>query len=219
MNYRRLLGNVGLFVSLSYLPSARAEVNTAPPTDILRGKVRSLDHDVLRLSTQAGIMTVKILSPLTVYGSHTASLSDVKSSSFIGVSSVKQSDGSQRATEVHIFPEAIRGLGEGSYMMAPASGASSASRMTNGQVAVAKASPASRMTNGVVKANGRDRKLTVDFKGGQQVVTVPPDVPVTEIAPVNKTLAPGDTVVLQVKKASDGALSTSMVMLRNASSN
>jgi hypothetical protein len=37
--------------------------------------------------------------------------------SFVGVTSVPQPDGAQRATEIHIFPEELRGTGEGSYLM------------------------------------------------------------------------------------------------------
>ncbi|HMF78455.1 MAG TPA: hypothetical protein VK604_22545 [Bryobacteraceae bacterium] len=216
MSYKSLLANLGLIVSLSCLPAAAlAGVDTPPPGDIIRGKVLSVGRNALQLSTPSGPVTVKTFEPLNVYASHSASLSDVKSYSFIGVSSVTEPDGSQRATEVHIFPEALRGLGEGSYIMAPAAGAASGSRMTNGEVAVSKAASGSRMTNGVVKSNGE--KLVVEFNGGKQIITVPPDVPVTEIRAVDKSVSAGDTIVLQAKKDSGGTLFTRMVMLRNLS--
>ena len=44
-----------------------------------------------------------------------ASLSDIKPGSFVGTTGMPQADGSQKAIEVHIFPEAMRGTGEGHY--------------------------------------------------------------------------------------------------------
>ena len=44
-----------------------------------------------------------------------ASLSDIKQGSFVGSTGMPQADGSQKAIEVHIFPEAMRGTGEGHY--------------------------------------------------------------------------------------------------------
>ncbi|HTF70144.1 MAG TPA: hypothetical protein VK638_46445, partial [Edaphobacter sp.] len=60
-------------------------------------------------------------------------------------------------------------------------------------------------------------KLVVEFNGGKQIITVPPDVPVTEIRAVDKSVSAGDTIVLQAKKDSGGTLFTRMVMLRNLS--
>jgi len=91
-----------------------------------------------------------------VYDREPGKLADVKDNSFVGITTVKQPDGSEKATEIHIFPEELRGMGEGSRMMAqnPAggrmtNGAVSSSRMTNG------AATQSRMSNGsVASANG-----------------------------------------------------------------
>src|SRR5258707_12030670 len=98
MTYKHLISNAGLIASLSCLLPALADVNTPPPKDIVRGKIQSINQDSLKLTTQSGVLAIKITSPLTVYESHPASLSQVKSSSFVGVSSVKQPNGSQQAT-------------------------------------------------------------------------------------------------------------------------
>jgi hypothetical protein len=211
MKLTRLLAATLLagFISCTLLG---AETNTPPPKDIVRGKVQSVGADSFKLATQSGVVNIKILKPFTVYESHSASLAAVKTSSFVGVTSVKAADGSQRATEIHIFPEALRGLGEGSYMMG---GKSSGSRMTNGQVLSArKAASGSRMTNGSVASKG-GQKLVVDFNRGKQTIDVPPGVPVTQIVAVNKKLISGDIVVLQTKPGPSGSLSTNAVMLRN----
>ncbi len=54
----------------------------------------------------------------------------------MGVTSVKQADGTELATEIHIFPEELRGLGEGSYMMNLTAGGDN-NRMTNGRFCLA----------------------------------------------------------------------------------
>ena len=131
---------------------------------------------------------------------------------FVGVTSVPQPDPSQRATEIHIFPEELRGLGEGSRpMSAPAGG--SRSTMTNGSVA------ASRMTNGAARmTNGTSRgaaggTITVQYNGGSQTITVPQGVTVTEIVPTTTKLAPGTSVIALATKRPDGTLQASRVMI------
>jgi hypothetical protein len=142
----------------------------------------------------------------------------VKESSFVGVTSVAQSDGSQRATEIHIFPAKLRGTGEGSYPMTQqgaaaggshntmTNGTVSSSRMTNGTAA------APRMTNGTIdKQSGGT--LTVQYQGGTQTITVPSDVHVTEIAVSQTKLAPGAKVVVLAKKQADGTFKASAAIM------
>src|SRR5207244_3737747 len=79
-------------------------------------------------------------SSLKMYKRTPSDLARVNSESFVGVTSVKQPDGSERATNINIFPEELRGIGEGSYLMNPNPAQSaSSSRMTNGTVARAAA--------------------------------------------------------------------------------
>jgi len=145
-----------------------------------------------------------------------ATLADVKDNTFIGVTTVKQPDGSERATEIHIFPEELRGLGEGSRMMNGGGGGGGGNRMTNGAVSNSRmtngTATASRMSNGNV-ANSTGSTLEVQYAGGSQKVTVPPNTRVTQLKPVSKQLAAGDQVVVTAKKAADGTLSTNRVML------
>ena len=135
-------------------------------------------------------------------------ISHVKESSFIGVTTVKQPDGSERATEIHVFPEELRGMGEGSRVMAPAASAS-ARRMTNGNVSASRmtngTASQSRMSNGNVSStNGSS--LVVQYAGGSQNVTVPPNTPVTELKLASRGLAARDQVAVLAKKAPDGSL-------------
>ena len=185
-----------------------AETSSPDAPIMLRGTVTSVSANQLVLKSDTGTATVRLSQPFHFYVRAPSDLSKVKESSFIGVTTVHQPDGSERATEIHVFPEELRGLGEGSRMMTPDQSAA-ASRMTNGKVTRSRmtngtASP-SRMSNGSVSStNGSS--LVVQYAGGSQSVTVPPNTPVTELKPAARELAAGDQVAVLAKRASDGSL-------------
>jgi Domain of unknown function (DUF5666) len=175
---------------------------------MLRGTVVSVSANQLVLKSDTGTATVRLTQPFHIYVRAPSDLSQVKENSFIGVTTVKQPDGSERATEIHVFPEELRGLGEGSRMMAPNVSAG-ASRMTNGNVSASRmtngTASQSRMSNGNVSStNGSS--LVVQYAGGSQNVTVPPNTPVTELKLASRDLAVGDQVAVLAKKAPDGSL-------------
>ncbi|HYU53913.1 MAG TPA: DUF5666 domain-containing protein, partial [Gemmatimonadaceae bacterium] len=63
----------------------------------------------------------------------------------------------------------------------------------------------SRMSNGNVSStNGSS--LVVQYAGGSQNVTVPPNTPVTELQLSSRNLAVGDQVAVLVTKSPDGSL-------------
>lgn len=204
--------NAGDTVSTPSAAGSAADTSTA-----LRGSVVSASPADLVIKVDTGTATLTLAQPFHVYEREPATLADVKDSTFIGVTTVKQPDGAEQATEIHIFPEALRGLGEGSRMMAPSAGAASAaggngSRMTNGAVTgsrmtngSATAAPQSRMSNGSV-AGATGSSFVVTYSGGSQHVTVPPNTPVTAIKQSSKALAPGENVVVLTKRGSDGKL-------------
>jgi hypothetical protein len=177
-----------------------------PNAPTLRGTVVSVSADQLVLKTDTGSVTVRLTQPFHFYTRAASDISHVNDNSLIGVTTVKQTDGSERAAEIHIFPEELRGVGEGSRMMAPSGGAS---RMTNGNVSESRmtngTASQSRMSNGNVSStNGSS--LVVQYAGGSQNVTVPPTTPVTELKLASRELAPGDQVAVLAKKAPDGSL-------------
>ena len=182
---------------------------------MVRGTVASASPTQVVVATASGDVTVAVTPPLKVYSRQPATLADVKDNVFIGVTTVKQPDGSEQATEIHIFPEELRGLGEGSRMMNSGAAGNPGNRMTNGAVSqsrMANGSAASRMSNGSV-ANASGSTLEVQYAGGSTKVTVPPDTRVTQIKAVSKQLAAGDQVVVPAKKNPDGTLSTNRVMM------
>ncbi len=175
----------------------------------IRGTVERASANELAIKppTEGDVVTVKLVQPFHLYARVPGDLSHVKDTNFVGVTSVKQPDGTERATAISILPEELRGVGEGSYMMNQPAGAT-ASRMTNGSVSASQ----SRMSNGSVKRTDA-QTLTVQYQGGVQKVTVPPDTPVNEFQLSTAKPVAGDRVFLWARKNSDGSLSSSKGIL------
>src|ERR1700739_1160859 len=138
--------------------AAWAQVNAAPPLSGVKGKLQSFTGSSLDILTKSGVVHVNIKQPFTTSKQIPSDLSHVTSTSFVGVASVKQANGTELATQIKIFPPELRGAGEGSSMMDAAPGAMTHSRMTNGSVSrPVSAVSHSRMPNGKVqKGNGTD---------------------------------------------------------------
>jgi hypothetical protein len=183
----------------------------------VRGTLTSVSDTALTISTATGDVQVRIAPPLNVYARTPSDLAHVTPTAFVGVTSVTAPDGSQRATEIHVFPNELRGTGEGSRLMTPAAGGASASTMTNGTVSGSRMTngsvTASRMTNGTVDAKGGDASITVKYQGVSRTIAIPAGVTVTAITPTQQKLARGASVVVLATKRPDGRLSASTVML------
>lgn len=213
---RRLVTGLAVtFIAFACSRGADSKQDTAqsaqasnPDAPIVRGTVTSVSANQLALKVDTGTVNVTTTQPFHLYSRVPSDLSHVKENSFIGVTSVKQPDGSERATEIHIFPEELRGLGEGSRMMAPDT-TSNRSRMTNGSVSPSRmtngAASQSRMSNGNVSSSS-GTSLVVQYAGGSQTVTVPPNTPVTELQLSSKTVAVGDRLAVMAKRNADGSL-------------
>ncbi|MFN2603961.1 MAG: DUF5666 domain-containing protein [Gemmatimonadaceae bacterium] len=178
----------------------------APKITGVRGSISTMSDTMLVVTTSAGDIHVALPSPPQVYSRGPADLSEVKENSFVGVTSVKQPDGTQQATEIHIFPDDLRGSNEGSFLMRGQSSGGSPSTMTNGTV------EAPRMTNGTIGATAGG-KLVVNYRGGSQTISIPSGVKVTKISPTDTKLAPGTNVVVLATKRPDGTLTASRVLL------
>ena len=143
--------------------SATAQADPAKPTR-LRGTIVSVQGDVLTARAQDGSDLKIALQPATrVVAIVPASLAGIKQGAFIGVTSMP-GDGEERlALEVHIFPEALRGTGEGERPWDKGPG----SRMTNATVA------------DVAGVQGQD--LTLKFKGGETRIKVTPHTKIVSL--------------------------------------
>ncbi len=195
------------------IPGSTALGQSFPPgVTPVAGAVVSVSSTAINLQTQQGPVTVHLVQPATVYAGIPSDIKHISANAYIGVGSVKGADGREHATDIKIFPEAFRGLAEGSYMQPAQAGAPSNSRMTNGAVAASsktKAPSGSRMTNGAVTSAGSGSELTI----GNQQIEVPAGTPVVLIAPTTKPLQPGQHVLIPAKKQSNGSFNGQTILV------
>jgi hypothetical protein len=179
----------------------------APPIDGVIGKLQSFDGKSLDVMTASGAVHVAVKEPLTTYKQIPSDLSHITASSYVGAASTEQAGGKQVAKQVFIFPAELSGAVEGSVVTDPP-GATTHSRMTNGSVS--RPASHSRMTNGTVQKAG-GTTLVLNYQGGSQTISVPPNVPVTEVAPQKVTFNPDDVVYAATQKLPDGTLVTDKI--------
>jgi hypothetical protein len=197
--------------SASATSSAPSDSSARAGRTTVRGRVAAVSDTALTVTTRSGDVHVVLMPPVTIYTRVPATLADVGPNTFVGVTSVPDPDGSQHATEIHIFPEALRGTGEGSYPIPqPTGGAGARSTMTNGNVTASGGS--SRMTNGAARVQPGGT-ITVQYAGGEQTIKVPAGVSVTKITPANEKLATGANVIVIAMKQPTGTLQSSSIFL------
>ena len=208
-----MLKRISFVVFVLSLSVTMSGFSQSAPTGItpVHGLVANVSGDMLTVTSQNNSVKIHLGNQLTVYTNRPSDLSHVTSNAFIGVTSVKQSDGSERATEIHIFPEELRGTGEGSFLISPNQAKSaSGSRMTNGTVSTLKATngstSGSRMTNGTVSTKSGASTISVQYGGGVQTISIPPNVAVTALTPISGKPKQGDNVFVLPKKQADGSL-------------
>jgi hypothetical protein len=200
---------VTLLAALATPHPVRAQAKAAPPIDGVIGKVQSFDGKSLDVATSSGAVHIIVKQPLTTYKQIPSDLSHITATSYVGAASAEQ-DGKQVAKQVFIFPAELSGAAEGSVLTDPP-GATTHSRMTNGSVS-RRVVAHSRMTNGTVqKSNGTT--LVVSYQDGSQTISVPPNVPVTEVASEKVTFSDGDVAYAATQKLPDGTLATDKVFL------
>lgn len=160
-------------------------------TTRLRGVVEKVDgRAVLAKSTKGEELKLNLADKALVVAVVKASMAEIKPGLFIGSGAMPQPDGSQKALEVHIFAESMRGAGEG---FGPWDGA-----------------PNSTMTNGTVGASvsGVDGPVvTVQYKDGEKKIIVGPNVPIVryEIADAGAIRPGAPFTALATGEAADGS--------------
>jgi hypothetical protein len=162
----------------------------------LRGTIEKLDDNVLTVKSREGAeLKVALADKLLVVGVVKASLADIKEGYFIGSAAMPQADGSQKALEVHIFPESMRGTGEGhrSYFIPN-------STMTNGTV-------------GATVASVDGSAVTLKYKDGEKKIIVSPGIPIVryEIGDKSDLKAGAAFTILAAAKKSDGSYETARI--------
>ncbi len=186
-----------MFVHLTLAVVSVAAAAPAPSLVHIRGTITAASPSSLTVTTDRGTVQVAVSPSTPVAGVLPASTSDIKPNTFIGTANVRGA-GTSRALEVVVFPNSMRGTGEGDYAWdLPAS--SGSSMMTNGTVSHGSSS---MMTNGNVThaAGSGAMTITVAYKGGSQVITVAPGTPIVRVVPGNHSLLkPGAHVFIVAK--------------------
>ena len=173
----------------------RAHADTAPPRT--RGVITAVSGDTVTLKTRfGGPATLKIGTDTGFVGAAKATLAEVKPGRFIGTAATPGPNGTLRAIEVTIFPDSMRGSGEGHYGW----DLGKSSSMTNGTI-------------GTVTASTK-LSMTVSYKGGQKTLLVPDDVPVVDLQPADRSLLqPGAHVVAIGPKSADGSVEVKRIII------
>lgn len=161
----------------------------------LRGTIERMDGDHIVMKARDGAeLTLKLSKNSTVVAIVKASLADIKSGLYVGVTGLPQPDGTQRAVEVHIFPESMRGVGEGHRPW--------------------DTSPGSTMTNGSVEqqvASVDGKNLKMKYKDGEKSISVVPDTQIVTYQPGDLAdLKPGTKIFVNgAVKQPDGSFEVS----------
>ena len=167
-----------------------------PSPSRVRGTIEGVDGDVIAVKSRGGEdVKLHMTSDMRVVGIVKIALSDIKVGSFIGTTTVPGADGAPSAVEVHVFPEDMRGTGEGSrpYDLRPNS------TMTNATV-----------SESVVGNDGHT--LLIKYKDGEKKVVVSQDTPVVTYVPGDKAdLKAGAKIIAFVKKLPDGSFETNRI--------
>lgn len=191
----RNIATAAALLLLFTLPAlAQTNPPTANPPIRVRGTVEKLDGQVLTVKTRDGQSLAITLAPNhTVAALVKKSLSDIKQGDYLASAGVKGTDGKIHATEVRIFPEAMRGGGEGQRPWDQGSD----SVMTNATLTGTAGAP-----NGQV--------LTVTYKGTTSEYIVGPECPIFGYTQGDDSLLkPGAAVFLSAEKGPDGNLTAS----------
>jgi hypothetical protein len=206
-----------IVVSLLSLSSTAIWAQAVSRLEGVRGQIKSVTDNSIAIQTESGVVSLEIMQPLTTYRQVPSNLNQITSTSYLGVASVREPNGTEVAKQIKIFPEELRGAGEGSFLLNESPGTSTQSRMTNGSVSQMGATGQSRMTNGEAQVQGT--MLKVQYQGGEQTVVVPRDVEVTKVVIGKVTLAVGDTVYAVTAKQPNGALTTNRIFVISANAN
>jgi hypothetical protein len=181
---------LGLFSAAAVVSATLGSLSGAsaapPPTQHLRGPIVSLTTTSLIVKTADGPVTVHLGSKSKFVDASPGSIADIAPGKFLGVGSVPGT-GFNRALEVTVFADSMRGTGEGDYPWDPGTRPRH-STMTNGTVAAPQSH--SMMTNATVGAmSGSGQKtITMNYTGGSRTLVIPAGTPVIRLSPGTKAL-------------------------------
>jgi len=172
--------------------AATAALAQAPDVVRVRGTIQSVDGSTLDVKARDGAdLKIKLADNAQVRTVVGKTIADVKQGLFVGITAMPQPDGTQKAVEIHIFPEAARGTGEGHRPWDLMPGSTMTNANVDSEVAV---------TDG--------KKLVLKYKDGDKTFIVPDNVKVVMFAPgATADIKPGAKIfIVAAKKLPDGTL-------------
>ena len=162
----------------------------------VHGTIASMDGSTLTLTQESGPdLTIKVADNAQIYSSEPAKVADIKVGDFIAVVGLPQPDGSEKASNVTIFAEAMRGIGEGSRPWDR---------------------PGTNMTNATVDSTvaGVDgQAITLKYKDGEKKIVAGPDTIMRVYVPGDRSeLKAGAKIAIpRAEKQPDGSLVTARI--------
>lgn len=182
-------------IAASLLLSSVLAVSAVAAPVRIRGEITDVSGKLITIRTTSGTEAkVSLTDPLRVGAVAKATLADIGPDSYVGAAGVAQADGTIKALEIHIFPVALRGTGEGHRDFDLEPGAT----MTNAAV------------TGKVDVEGGS-KLTLTYAGGVKTLIVAPRTPIVRLIPGDVAdVKPGVGVIIySADKAADGSMTAS----------
>ncbi len=181
-----------LFSGVVALASTAADAQTSMR---VRGTITAVDGNVLSVTSRDGKgLKLQMTDKTTVAGAKAITLAELKPGQYVGSATMKRSDGTLVAMEVHTIAPTVP-EGHIPWDLQPGS------MMTNANVAA------------VVQAAG-GQELTLEYKGGSQKIFVPDGTPVVTFVPADRSLlVPGAHVFIPAQVAADGAMSAPRIQV------
>ena len=170
----------------------------------VRGTIDQIEGSMMIVKSREGdTLRIKLADDGSVIALEKASLAHIKPNSYVGSTAMPQPDGTWKAVEVHIFPEAMRGIGEGDrpYDYRPQS------TMTNGTVNnVGKST-----VGGTVSSEGST--ITLSYKDGSKKIELTPETVIVRYLPGSREeLKPGARIYIPAAtRQADGTLMTARI--------
>jgi hypothetical protein len=182
---------VGLVAAPTFAQTPPAANAPAPPPVRIRGTVEKLDGNTLTVKSRDGsTMPITLADNVAIAYLVPAKMSDIKSGDYLASTGMKGTDGKVHAIEVRIFPDAMRGAGEGQYPW--------------------DLKPDTVMTNataGTITKMGEGNVVSVTYKGTTSDYTIDPTTPIFTYGQGDKSLlVPGAAVFVIATKKDDGSL-------------
>jgi hypothetical protein len=170
------------------------------------GDVVAYQAGVLQVRTASGAQeSMRLSDPPRISVRGQSDVAHIKPGDFVATTAAPRADGTLVASELRIFPESMRGRGEGHR---PMTGANTMTNATVASVSRASGRPSetSATVGAVTNANG-EATLKVTYKGGDKIIVVPPTTPVmTTDEGTPAVLVPGAHVLVYASTQPDGSL-------------